>query len=195
MNDPRAKETHQDFFPEFSREPKKKERFPGLSRTQKPLLLTTNTEQLLMIGILLILVLCGIFFLGVLRGKALRQSILMPARLGQASAPRSETPAFSSQPVKTAAQQPAALASVRVQTPPPASVSEKPYTIQLVTHRKKEFAEADVSAFRKAGFTSFIIPSGEYYQVCVGQYASKEEAKKDLGRFSSKYKDCFLRRR
>ena len=52
-----------------------------------------------------------------------------------------------------------------------------------------------MNVLRAQGLYSFIIPSGEYFQVCAGQYASKEEAKKDVARFSAKYKDCFLRRR
>jgi len=50
-------------------------------------------------------------------------------------------------------------------------------------------------ALRRGGFFSWIIPSGEYYQVCVGQYLNKDDASKDLRAFSRKYKDCFLRRR
>jgi cell division septation protein DedD len=71
----------------------------------------------------------------------------------------------------------------------------KLYTIQLVTHKKKEQAENEVRAVRKSGFYSFIIPSGEFYQVCVGQYGSHNDAKKDLAFFKSRYQDCYLRRR
>ena len=94
----------------------------------------------------------------------------------------------------TQAQRPGTAASP-AKTDSQVPVAEKPYTIQVVTHRKKEFAEAEVSRIRKLGYISFIIPSGDYFQVCAGQYASKEEARKDLGVFSSKYKDCFLRHR
>ncbi len=190
MNDP--KETQQELFQEFSATPKKPERFPLVSRTQKPLLFSTNTEQLLMGGILFILALCGVFFLGVMRGKALSSQPLTEAPLRQEAPVR--TVVTTPRPVPAAA--PAAPAQVRAQAPAAqAAIPSKPYTLQLVTHRKKEFAEAEMNALRTQGFYSFIIPSGEYFQVCAGQYASKEEAKKDLARFSAKYKDCFLRRR
>ncbi len=180
MND--SKETQQELFREFSAATKKPDRFALISRTQKPILFSTNTEQLLMIGILFILVLCGIFFLGVIRGKSL---------VGQ---PITEAPLVSVPSVRPL--QPKAAVS-RVQTPPVTlqEVPPKPYTLQLVTHRKKELAELEMNSLRAQGLYSFIIPSGEYFQVCVGQYSSKGEAGKDFARFSSKYKDCFLRRR
>lgn len=71
----------------------------------------------------------------------------------------------------------------------------KPYTIQLVTYKKKEIAENETALLRRQGFFSAIIPSGEYYQVCVGQYADKAEAARDLKTFSARYRDCYLRRR
>jgi hypothetical protein len=75
MNEPKPKETQQELFEQFSDAPKQPERFPQIARTHKPMLVSTNTEQLLMAGILLILVLCGVFFLGVMRGKALSGAI------------------------------------------------------------------------------------------------------------------------
>ena len=176
MNDP--KETQQELFGEFSATPKKPERFPLISRTQKPILFSTNTEQLLMVGILFILALCGVFFLGVVRGKAL---------LGQ---PITEAP------VREQAAVTVPVRAVAAPPPPlPAAAVSKPYTLGLVTHRKKELAEAEMNALRAQGFYSFIKADRDYFQVCVGQYASKDEAKRDMALFSSKYKDLYLRRR
>ncbi len=187
MNDP--KETQQELFQEFSATPKKPDRFLFISRTQKPILFSTNTEQLLMGGILFIFALCGVFFLGVVRGKAIADRPLIEA----------PTPPPVVQVNKVVAPTPPQAVVkqvVRTQAPAQAvTIPSKPYSLQLVTHRKKEFAEAEMNALRAQGFYSFIIPSGEYFQVCAGQYASKDEAKRDLARFSSKYKDCFLRRR
>ena len=185
MNDP--KETQQELFGEFSATPKKPERFPLISRTQKPILFSTNTEQLLMVGILFILALCGVFFLGVVRGKAL---------LGQ---PITEAPVREQAAVTVPVRAVAAPAPAKQQAAPPpplpAAAVSKPYTLGLVTHRKKELAEAEMNALRAQGFYSFIKADRDYFQVCVGQYASKDEAKRDLALFSSKYKDLYLRRR
>lgn len=193
MTDPKAKETQQELFEQFSGASKKPERFPALSRTQKPLLVTTNMEQLLMGAILLILVLCGVFFLGVLRGKSLARPA--PLSVRAAAAPVSRIDAAQPRSAAPATNAPAVITPPEPIRPSGAAVSAKPYTIQLVTHRKKEFAETEMKTLQNAGFISTIIPSGEYFQVCAGQYASKEEARKDLARFSAKYKDCFLRRR
>ena len=185
MTDDKPRETQQELFQEFSTTPKRTERFPTLTKTQKPILISTTLEQILMISIVLILVLCGVFFLGVLRGKSFKQAAkqtMAPAVTIRPAVPKVLAPL---------AQKPAASTT---STAAPASLPEKPYTIQIVTHRKKEYAETEINAVRKLGFAGFMIPSGEYFQVCAGQYASKEEAKKDLAFFQSKYKDSFLRR-
>ena len=177
--DDKQKETQHELFEEFSPAPKKAERFPSIAKTHKPILFSTTLEQLLMFSILFILGLCGVFFLGVLRGKALREPAAPLRAVVPAPRPAVTRPVVSAPPGATLL----------------ASAAEKPYTIQLVTHRKKEFAEAEMALIRKMGYVSFIIPFGEYYQVCAGQYASKDVAKRDLALFLTRYKDCFLRHR
>ena len=186
--DDKQKETQHELFEEFSPAPKKAERFPSIAKTHKPILLSTTLEQLLMVSIMFILGLCGVFFLGVLRGKDL------VVRLPQAPAVSAPPPAagrVSAPPAPSAQPSTVGIPGVTHLTP----AAEKPYTIQLVTHRKKEFAEAEMAVVRRMGYVSFIIPSGEYFQVCAGQYATKEAAKKDLTVFLTRYKDCFLRHR
>ncbi len=191
MPDLKPQENQQELFPVFSGEPRKAERFPSLGHAQKPILISTNAEQLILAGIVLVLMSCLFFFLGVLRGKAIapRERVVVSApavsaaqRLPQKVAPFVATTVLSSIPQKASGN------TITIDI-------SKPYTIQLVTHKKKSYAERDVSALRRGGFFSFIIPSGEYYQVCVGQYQNKEEAQKELRFFAGKYKDCFLRRR
>lgn len=205
MEENRPKETQSELFPEqfSSGGVSRGERFPGIVRPQKQILLATNTEHLLMAGILGILVLCGVFFLGVVRGKALTGGIVeAPVSTGEPGPVAAPEPV----PVRAPAQPAIAQARTNVQPAPrptptraaqPAAepAASKPYTIQIVTHRKKELADAEMNGLRAQGFYSFIIKSGEYYQVCAGQYGSKEEAKADLARFQSKFKDSFLRRR
>jgi hypothetical protein len=193
MTDEKKNETQQELFEQFSTVPKKPERFPSITKTQKPILLSTTLEQLLMVSIVGILVLCGVFFLGVLRGKSLTQPILSvpaaPVRPASVTLPSPPPVARPIAPVAVPARPPATPGA------PVVSAAERPYTIQVVTHRKKEYAESEMAKIRKMGYVSIIIPSGEYFQVCAGQYATKDEAKKDLAFFSSRYKDCFLRHR
>ncbi|MBI4432613.1 MAG: SPOR domain-containing protein [Candidatus Omnitrophica bacterium] len=178
----------QDLFSEFSKEEKKIERFPAIGKTQKPILLNTTLEQIILAGIVFILAACLFFFLGVLRGKALRQQVPAPSGIAQ--------PVSTTGPIRRAVTAPTKALQPAAQTPGIIiDDAKKPYTIQLVTHRKKELAEREAAMIRRVGFFSLIIPSGPYFQVCAGQYATKEEAARDLRTFVAKYKDCFLRRR
>ena len=171
--DDKPRETQPDLFQEHGAVSQKTERFPSIIKTHKPILISTTLEQLLTASVVAILVLCGIFFLGVLRGKGLNKTEIQTMQIPPAAARPANRP-------------------LTVLTPP---FTAKPYTIQLAMYRKKEYAEAEMGALKKMGFTSFLISGGGYYQVCIGQYASKEDAKKDLSRFASKYKDSYLRRR
>ena len=179
-------ESQQEFFGEFSKQAERPQRFPALARSQKPVLISATSEYILVACILLILAFCAVFFLGVMRGKSLAR--LEPAPIKTAPL----VPAVASKPVPAAS--PAAAASPqkpRVVVADPA----KPYTIQLVTHKKKEYAESEIRLLKQKGLPAFILSSGDYFLVCYGQYANKEAAKKDLAAFRSRYKDCFLRRR
>lgn len=178
----RGEESQRELFQEFSGERKAAERFPSIQKTQKPLLITSSLEQIVFFGIVAILVGCFIFFLGMVRGRSLaRQETAMPKELS--------SPAAALPGPKAALQAPAQP------PPPPAQDLTRPYTIQLVTYKKRALAEKEASALRKNGYFSTVLSSGDYYLVCAGQYASSDEAKKDLARFSAKYKDCFLRRK
>lgn len=201
MSDTLIKEKQQELFEEFSPSTAKRvERIPVLAKSNNPILITTTTEQLLLVGIVGILVLCSIFFLGVLRGKALRSSIMGESVAVVSRAPASTQTIQSQANVAPGSPRPVTVSSTipRV-APQPAAVSapvaSKPYTIQLVTHRGKVMAENEVLGLQKAGHISFIIPSGEYYQVCVGQYFSKDDAKNHLRLFAGRFKDSFVRRR
>ncbi len=204
MNDTLTKERQQELFEEFSpSSPKRVERIPSLAKGNKPILITTTTEQILLASIVCILILCSVFFIGVLRGKSLQTSVMQdpvsyqrpiapvrPAAVTRVAVPASVSVAPSSGVVSRGTA-PAVVASTSMEAP----YSTKPYTIQLVTHRGKQMAEAEVSNLRRSGLVSFIIPSGEYYQVCVGQFSSKDEAKKQLKSLSGRFKDSFVRRR
>lgn len=187
MSESKEEEIQAELFHEFSGQPQKAKRFPSLNKSPKPILISTSIEQLIFAGILLILALCLVFFLGVIRGKSLAvppPRVVTPAPVSHMLAmPRYRPPVPKNQ-------------ALPMQSKPSVSAPvKKPYMIQLVTYKRRDLAENEALAFRRRGMDAVVIPSGDYYQVCVGQYASKEEAKKDLKLFSVKYKDCFLRRR
>ena len=187
-------ERQQELFLQFSGEAKRPARFPALAKNHKPILLNTTVEQIILVSIAFILVGCFVFFLGVLRGKSLIASAshtLVKTTIPVATTVPQRMTVNPSVAVKPEARVSRTIAN-RVD---PVENVNKPYTIQLSTYKKQDFAEKEVVALRHNGFYSTIIPSGGYYVVCAGQYATKDAAKKDLKIFSAKYKGCFLRRR
>ena len=203
MTDSRLEETQQELFGQFSNEPKKPERLAGINKSQKPVLFSTSVEQIVLAVIILVLAGCFIFFLGVLRGRATASS--PGGASGRQGAPPLPVSATASSRPSPANAAPSTATTMTV-TPPaavrksltaqvPARDVSKPYTIQLIAYKKRELADQEAAALRRSGYVSSIVPSGDYYQVCVGQYTNMEEAKKDLKWFGARYKDRFLRRR
>ncbi len=178
MLENRDQESQQEFFGEFSKQAERPERLPALAKSQKPVLISATSEHILVACILLILAFCAVFFLGVMRGKSLAR--LEPAPVKTVL----PVPATAPKPVSAAVAPP----RPRVVVADPA----KPYTIQLVTHKKRDYAESEIRLLKQKGLSAFILSSGDYFLVCYGQYENKEGAKKDLAAFRGRYKDCFL---
>lgn len=209
MAETKPQETQQELFPALGAEPKEPQRFPSIAKAQKPILISTTMEQLILAGIVLILVACFVFFLGMVRGRsigtpdasrAVTAAAARPAAAPTAAAPLRQAgrpvaatlDAVRLSDARNALRQTAGAVPAAV---PPQSSASKPYTIQLASYVKKDLAEREAAALRKNGFLATIKKSGNYYYVCVGEYGSIEEAKKDLRLFASRYKDRFLRRR
>lgn len=180
MTELKPPETQKEFFQEFAKESKKLERFPSIPKAQKPILLSTSVEQLILTGIVSILALCFAFFLGVLKERA------------KEAAPRVIVRPVS-QVTSEAKRQ--AMTAVPVSEPARVEFLDKPYTIQLVTYKNRDLANKEATGLRRKGYFAVIIPSGDYFQVCAGLYKTSDGAKRDLRLFAAAYKDCFLRRR
>ena len=180
MTEINQEEMQQELFIEFADAAKKPERFIPQNKVNQPILLNTSVEQLILIGITMILVCCFVFFLGVLRGKSLRQTAMTPAPQKKIT---SAKPAYM-------ADQP----SGNVMKLPETIAIAKPYTIQVSTYRKPSLAEKEAAALRSNGYAASVISDESFAAVCIGQYATKEDAKKDLNLFGAKFKGSFLRR-
>ena len=179
------------------------ERLPPFHRAPKPILVTTTVEQIILVGILVILAGCLVFFLGVLRGRSLSREVFRPEPPAPVSAPQKPAAAVPSArkaepakpvPVFQPAQGLSPAVKIEARPAQPANPT-KPYTLQLITYKKRDLAENEAGELRRRGFQAFVAPKGEYFLVCSGQYGSKEEAARDLEALRAKYKDCFLRRR
>lgn len=77
---------------------------------------------------------------------------------------------------------------------PIANSDEKPYTIQAVTYRSKAQAEREVTNLQKEGYSCRLVTKQSLYVVCVGAYANRTEARRDLALLKKRYHDCFLRK-
>lgn len=209
MTELRQEETQQELFGEYSTRPASTGAARlNIAKAQKPLLLSTNVEQVILAAIILILVLCFVFFLGILRGRSIAgtgSGVSQPAA-APITPPRANfaaiKPAAAAQSRSVFAQAVASKSPVSPSAGKPLSVAvnaktdgSKPYTLQIVTYKRQDLAEKDVAYWRSKGFYTVIIPSGNYFQVCVGQYNGKEEAESDRRFFASRYKGVYLRRR
>jgi hypothetical protein len=74
------------------------------------------------------------------------------------------------------------------------ATGKRPYTIQAVTYTSERRAKAEVGRFGRLGLKAFVIPSGKYYQVCVGEYETKKDARAVLlKRVKRTYEDALVR--
>ncbi len=193
MNEKQRPENQSELFPILSGEPRPPDPIPMITKTQKPIFFSTTLEQLLLAGIVLILLLCFVFFLGVLRGRSMGSTILLKPVAALAPGAPLAAPILAA---------PGRLPTPRTVTTKKESsfvvVNEslvKPYTIQVLTTKKKDYAEEEASSLRKKGANAWAAKSGDFYVVCAGSYANKEGAKKDLLYFRANYKSAYLRRR
>jgi len=187
---------------------KPKKRFAGLSdilpkadlegRVVFPL--TLEKLIFILIGIIMSLVL--VYALGVERGKSLKsvQASPLAIRIPQVQAP--EVAPKGTITVKMAQ----APQGKTLQTAKPLSGAPKieipndiakPYTIAAVTLSKREFAQNEMNRLKKEGLNAYVVESGSYFVVYVGEYPDKQnsQALKDLNRIKKVYPDAYIKSR
>lgn len=184
MTEIRQGESQQELFGQFSEEEGSADRFAPPPKSQKPILLSTSIEQLILVGILSILALCLVFFLGLLRGRSLDT---------EGTRTVGTTLAVPAVPKETSR---VALITPKVLENSAAAIdATRPYTLILVTYKKQVQAEREAAVLKNGGYPAYISAKGGYYVVAIGRYANGSEAKKDLKFFEKKYKGSYLIRR
>jgi len=70
-----------------------------------------------------------------------------------------------------------------------------PFTVQIVAYKEKASAEKKAAELRKSGEIVFIIPNKTktWYQLCLGAFKTREQAKVLEAKLEKKYKGCFVR--
>ena len=77
----------------------------------------------------------------------------------------------------------------------PARPLSNPYVIQLVAYKDKVSAQKKADELKSKGYEPFIIKGGDFFQVCVNNYSTKEQANLALKDFEKYYKGCFVRQK
>jgi len=137
-------------------------------------------EQAVTIALLVIMGLIVSFALGVERGK---KYMIIDLREVQKPAP-----VVSSETVQEPPKE-----DFKMEKADKAIDISKPYTIQLISYKKRELAEDKVEELKKVGLEADILERNSWYQVIVGAYVDRKSAEADFKKFSKIYKGCFLR--
>jgi hypothetical protein len=159
--------------------------------------LTLSLESLVIFTILGIMVAIFSFSLGVERGKHVAAQAL-DERVSAAWNVGARTAAV---PVAVAipAVRPSVLPVQRVrQEPMPlfnhGFMQGSRYTLQIATYGNEDYAREDALSLKAKGFQSFLIKSGKYWLVCVGNFNNKESTSALSKKLPGQYRSSPIRR-
>jgi len=188
---------------------------PGHDDVNKPKLLLANLtlsmESLVILTILGIMLALFSFSLGVERGKHLAAQAL-DERVSAAwnLAPRKPAlPAKQSAQVQQAAGTQRMASRNRVLVPAPMPVVTTPtrpstpvksvagsqrFTVQVATYKNEAFARQEALGLKAKGLGTFLIKKGDFWLVCLGQFATQESALAVMKKVQPKYHGSTVRR-
>ena len=160
---------------------------------------TLSYENIVFFSVIFIMLGVAVFALGVERGKklALKDRILLTDLIDNKKTARQDTvPESVDVPDIKDAQPYVPPAKIREEPKETVTVSDdKPYTVQLIAYKSEISANKEMEELKKEGYETFLIVRDGYYQICVGNFRNKEEAKSTIAALSKIYKDCFFRRK
>ncbi len=153
-------------------------------------LISVSLEQVFVTLIVLTILFVLVFMMGVLRGRTLKQQMEGAAPATAVIRP----PVGAQTPASLKEQNVVRIAPAAPVETPLANTAKKPYTIQLVTYRNEDRALKEIADLRARGLQPNLIRRSGYFEICVGQYADRKEAQKDLRTLANRYKGCYLRK-
>ncbi len=174
-----------ELFEEFKKEKGKFEQFASkITGKQQKLYVSQPLENVIFASIIVMLSIVVSFALGVERGKNIN-------REGRevVEAPPEETITLAAIEVTGPEAKPP---QTRAPVPEKNNVKAR-YTIQLVSYKSPDQAEKEKNKLLNKNIDAFIMPSGNWYQICAGGYKDMDEAKSALKKFKLDYKDSFIR--
>jgi hypothetical protein len=160
--------------------------------------LTLSVESLVIFTILGIMVALFSFSLGVERGKHLAAQTL-DERVSAAWNASART--VAAVPVAGMAAAPSLMAnhgylSLNIHRMPLAQsvgIGTR-FTLQAATYGNEEYARQDALILKGKGYQSFLIKSGKYWLLCIGNFTNKESASGLLRRLPGEYRSAQVRR-
>lgn len=180
------------------------DRVKSLFKSQTDPRVTVSLEVLTAFFAVAIVLLVLTFYLGFQRGRNMEHKEIQ-RKVREFRSMRPAQPSYGT-PVQSALGA-STLVSQAPQTPQPiantqvtsalnsvAKTGKKPYTIQVVSYRTQTQADKEASQLMRQGFAVKVSPQGAYFVVCVGEYANRAEADKDLRALKKIYNDSYLRK-
>ena len=186
---------------------------PSDSPKQRFLLrsLTLSLENLVVLGIMMIMGFVISYSLGIEKGKnwqtvtdrstkaIVRQvkTPMVPATATSATKPVAPTAPSALDPSPAVAS--AVSGKTLILTKPnesPAEIVaqlEKFYTIQVASYKGEKYAQKEADLLKQKGYDILVLPKGAFSIVCVGKFKEKEEAKDFSKKLKKQYKDCLIR--
>lgn len=165
---------------------------------QKTFLLHLTLEKAILLGMVGVLLLAGVFALGVFRGKSLTRQNFETGKL-PLSRVLVQTPTASERMTVAASPALPAVAATAATVSPAhmakSAGSSKVYFLQLASCRKKEAADSEMEYLYHQGYQPFVYQSGNFYLVCVGDFTKKTEAEQAKNALRGRYQDLLLRSR
>lgn len=181
-----------ELFEEFVKADKKKH--PKANFWPRPKrAITLSYEHLIFIVMAFIITAAVFFSLGVERGERLqvkslalveKESRQSPIQIAEVPGPIQKEPVVKE-------EEPSAQPEEAPKKKEAASV----YTVQVASYVKKDSADKEAQRLKEKGFKPFVLSSGNYYIVCVGEFKNKAEATSEQKKLRKLYPDCYARRK
>jgi len=173
---------------------KPKKSFPGIARIfpKHDFALVVTSEKLVFAVIGMLMVVVVVYAIGVEQG---RSSAIAAARQRQKLIIVKEPAAVAAPSAKLSAQE--ALASRQIVPSTGASTLAtanvvKSYTIVAAAFSRSGNAALELNRLKKEGYEVFTRPRGTYSLICVGTFATGEEAAGTLKSIKRRYKDAYV---
>ena len=173
------RQVQKELFDEFTPAQKRRQsRNAFHSKPKKIFTLSYEHLVLVLIGVIMIAVIA--FSLGVEKGKRTVKQNGYDISVSVKELNEKE-PLKSTQQVETATE-----------IPKPRFLQR--YTIQVVSFAKKEIADKEALKLTAQGFDAFVLKKGKYSILCIGRFASRDQAGKEQKLLRKKYNDCLIRK-